>query len=138
MLQSVVEVAVDEKGKLTVLRVDTAFDCGFAVNPERICLQVEGDAVMGLSLARYGEISFKSGRVQQDNFDTLRVVRIDESPPITHVWIVPNGIDVPAAGVGALGLPPFAPALPERSTFTAPGGGGQSGPQCAPDRSSVG
>jgi len=108
---TVVEVAVDEKGKLTVPRVDTAFDCGFAVNPERIYSQVEGAAVMGLSLARFGEISFKSGRVQQDNFDTMRVVRIEESPPITHVWIVPNGIDVPAAGVGEPGLPPFAPAL---------------------------
>ena len=108
---TVVEAAVDEKGKLTVPRVDTAFDCGFAVNPERIYSQVEGAAVMGLSLALYGEISFKNGRVQQDNFDTMRLVRIDESPPITHVWIVPNRIDVPASGVGEPGLPPFAPAL---------------------------
>jgi isoquinoline 1-oxidoreductase beta subunit len=38
-------------------------------------------------------------------------VRIDESPPITHVWIVPSGIEVPSSGVGEPGLPPFAPAL---------------------------
>jgi isoquinoline 1-oxidoreductase subunit beta len=108
---TVVEVAVDDKGKLTVPRVDTAIDCGFAANPERIYSQIEGAAVMGLSLARYGEISFKNGRVQQNNFDGFPVLRIEESPPITHVWIVPNGIDVPSSGVGEPGLPPFAPAL---------------------------
>jgi isoquinoline 1-oxidoreductase beta subunit len=108
---TVIEVAVDDKGKLSVPRVDTAIDCGFAANPERIYSQVEGAAVMGLSLAKYGEISFKNGRVEQNNFDGFQVLRIDESPPITHVWIVPNGIDVPSSGVGEPGLPPFAPAL---------------------------
>ena len=108
---TIVEVAVDEKGGLSVLRVDTAIDCGFAANPERIASQIEGAAVMGLSLARFGEISFKQGRVQQNNFDDFRVVRIEESPPITHVYIVPAGIDVPSSGVGEPGLPPFAPAL---------------------------
>ena len=86
---TVVEVAVDGKGKLTVPRVDTAIDCGFAANPERIRSQIEGAAVMGLSLAKYGEISFKNGRAQQNNFDGFQVARIDESPAITHVYIVP-------------------------------------------------
>jgi len=108
---TVVEVAVDEKGGLSVPRVDTAIDCGFAANPERIYSQIEGAAVMGLSLAKYGEISFKNGRVEQNNFDGFQVARIDESPPITHVWVVPNSIDVPSSGVGEPGLPPFAPAL---------------------------
>jgi isoquinoline 1-oxidoreductase beta subunit len=108
---SVVEVAVDEKGGVSVPRVDTAIDCGFAANPERILSQIEGAAVMGLSLARYGEISFKNGRVEQNNFDGFQVVRIDEAPLITHVHIVPAGIEVPSSGVGEPGLPPFAPAL---------------------------
>ncbi|HEX6442327.1 MAG TPA: molybdopterin cofactor-binding domain-containing protein [Stellaceae bacterium] len=108
---TVVEVAVDEKGGLTVPRVDTAIDCGFAANPERIASQIEGATVMGLSIARFGEISFKQGRVQQNNFDDFRVARIEESPPITQVHIVPAGIEVPSSGVGEPGLPPFAPAL---------------------------
>jgi Molybdopterin-binding domain of aldehyde dehydrogenase len=41
-----------------VPRVDTAIDCGFAANPERICSQIEGAAVMGMSLALYGENLF--------------------------------------------------------------------------------
>jgi isoquinoline 1-oxidoreductase beta subunit len=108
---TVVEAAVDEKGHVTVPRVDTAIDCGFAANPERIRSQIEGAAVMGMSLAFYGEISFKKGRVEQSNYDTYRVLRIDESPPLTEVHIVPAGIDVPSSGVGEPGLPPFAPAL---------------------------
>src|SRR5262244_155013 len=108
---TVVEAAVDEKGRLTVPRVDTAIDCGFAANPERIRSQIEGAAVMGMSLALYGEITFKKGRVEQSNYDSYRVLRIDESPPVTDVHIVQNGIDVPSSGVGEPGLPPFAPAL---------------------------
>jgi isoquinoline 1-oxidoreductase subunit beta len=108
---TVVEVAVDAKGQLTVPRVDTAIDCGFAANPERIRSQIEGAAVMGLSLAKYGEISFKNGRVQQNNFDGYQVARIDESPAITHAHIIPATIDVPSSGVGEPGVPPFAPAL---------------------------
>jgi isoquinoline 1-oxidoreductase beta subunit len=64
-----------------------------------------------MSLALYGEITFKKGRVEQSNFDGYQVLRIDQSPPVTQVHIVPNGIDVPASGVGEPGLPPFAPAL---------------------------
>ena len=108
---TVVEVAVDNKGKLTVPRVDTAIDCGFAANPERIRSQIEGAAVMGLSIAKYGEITFKNGRAQQNNFDSFQVARIDESPAITHVHIIPATIDVPSSGVGEPGLPPFSPAL---------------------------
>jgi isoquinoline 1-oxidoreductase beta subunit len=66
---------------------------------------------MGLSLARYGEITLKKGRVEQSNFNDYPVVRIDESPPLTNTHIVENGIDVPSSGVGEPGVPPFTPAL---------------------------
>jgi isoquinoline 1-oxidoreductase subunit beta len=108
---TVVEAAVDDKGNLTVPNVWTAIDAGFVVNPERVRSQLEGAAVMGLALAKYGEISFKNGRAEQGNFDTYKVTRIDESPTRTQVYIVPHGIDVPPSGVGEPGVPPFAPAL---------------------------
>src|SRR3954449_2471703 len=110
-IATIVEVAVDEKGKLTVPRVDTAIDCGTYVNPERIASQIEGAAIMGLSLAKYGEISFKDGKVEQKNFDDFQVLRMDESPAVTNVYIVPPGPDTPPSGVGEPGVPPFAPAL---------------------------
>jgi len=110
-IATIVEVAVDDKGKLTVPRVDTAIDCGTYVNPERIQSQIEGAAIMGLSLAKYGEITFKDGKVQQKNFDDFPVIRIDEAPAVTNVHIVPPGPDTPPSGVGEPGVPPFAPAL---------------------------
>ena len=110
-IATVVEVAVDEKGKLTIPRVDTAVDCGTFVNPERIQSQMEGAAIMGLSLAKHGEITFKAGRVVQSNFDDYPLVRVDEAPKITNVHIVPAGPDIPPSGVGEPGVPPFAPAL---------------------------
>jgi len=108
---TIVEVSVGDKGKLTVHQVDTAIDCGTYVNPERIQSQIEGAAIMGLSLAKYGEISFKDGKVQQGNFDNFPVVRMDEAPLVTNVHIVPPGADTPPSGVGEPGVPPFAPAL---------------------------
>jgi isoquinoline 1-oxidoreductase beta subunit len=110
-IATIVEVAVDDKGKLTVPRVDTAIDCGTFVNPERIQSQIEGAAIMGLSLAKYGELSFKDGRAVQGNFDDFPLVRIDEAPLVTNVYIMPAGPDVPPSGVGEPGVPPFAPAL---------------------------
>ena len=110
-IATVVEVSVDDKGKLTVPRVDTAIDCGTYINPERIRSQIEGAAIMGLSLAKYGEITFKDGKVQQGNFDDFPLVRIDEAPLVTNVHIVPPAADTPPSGVGEPGVPPFAPAL---------------------------
>jgi isoquinoline 1-oxidoreductase beta subunit len=66
---------------------------------------------MGMSLAKYGEITFKDGKVQQGNYDDFPVIRIDEAPLVTHVHIVPPGADTPPSGVGEPGVPPFAPAL---------------------------
>ena len=108
---TVVEVVVDAKGVLSVPRVDMAIDCGTFVNPERIASQMEGAAVMGLSIAKHGEITFKDGRVQQSNFDDYPVLRIDESPVVTHTHIVPAAADTPPSGVGEPGISPVAPAL---------------------------
>ncbi|MGJ5180098.1 molybdopterin cofactor-binding domain-containing protein [Bradyrhizobium oligotrophicum] len=119
-IATIVEVEVDDKGKLTVHQVDSAIDCGTFVNPERIASQLEGAAIMGLSLAKYGEISFKNGRVQQRNYDDFPVVRIDEAPLVTNVHIVPADADAPPSGVGEPGVPPFAPAL-ANAIFAATG-----------------
>jgi isoquinoline 1-oxidoreductase beta subunit len=108
---TVVEVAVANDGSFTVPRVDTAIDCGFHVNPERIASQCEGASIMGLTLAKYGKITFKDGRVQQSNFYDYQLARINEAPKVTHTYIVPQPYEVHASGVGEPPLPPFTPAL---------------------------
>jgi isoquinoline 1-oxidoreductase beta subunit len=117
---TVVEVAVDDKGNVTVPRVDTAIDAGFIVNPERVRSQVEGAAVMGLSIAKYTQITFKNGRVEQNNFHDYKVLRIGEGAMDVRTHIVPATIDVPSSGVGEPGVPPFAPAF-VNAVFAATG-----------------
>ena len=107
---TVVEVAVDADGNVTVPRVDTAIDCGFVVNPERVRSQIEGAAVMGLSLAQMSHITFKKGRVVQNNFHDYPVLRIGQGAMDVRTHIVPATINDPSSGVGEPGVPPFAPA----------------------------
>ena len=111
-IAAAVEVAVDDKGTLTVPRVDMAVDCGPTVNPDRVRSQMEGACIMGLSLATLSEISFKSGRVEQDNFNAYEVLRMPAAPRVIRVHIIPgNDYSKPMGGVGEPGVPPIAPAL---------------------------
>jgi isoquinoline 1-oxidoreductase subunit beta len=119
-IATVVEVAVDNKGKITIPRVDTAIDCGFAVNPERIRSQCEGAAVMGTGLALYGSLTFKNGRPQQSNFHDFKVARFSDAPLETNVHIVKHGLETHPSGVGEPGIAPFAPAL-ANAIFAATG-----------------
>ena len=108
---AVVEAAVNDKGELAIPRVDIAVDCGAQINPERVRAQIEGACVMGVSLATLGEISFKAGRVQQDNYNTYEVTRMAQAPREIRVHLIPGDFNAPLGGVGEPGVPPIAPAL---------------------------
>jgi isoquinoline 1-oxidoreductase beta subunit len=110
-IAAVVEVAVNDKGVLTIPRVDMAVDCGATVNPDRVRSQMEGACVMGVSVAALGEISFKGGRVEQDNFNSYEVTRMAEAPRVIRVHIIPGDYSKPMGGVGEPGVPPIPPAL---------------------------
>ncbi len=105
----VMDVRVDEKGRITIPRVDVAVDAGRVIHSERVRAQFEGAAVFGVSLALMGEITAAHGRVLQSNFNDYPVARIGEAPYETHVHIVPS--DGLPTGVGEPGVPPVAPAL---------------------------
>jgi len=106
---TVVEVEVNDQGDIRIPRVDTVVDAGLVVNPEVTKAQFEGAAVFGTSVARSGEITAKSGAIEQSNFDNYPVARINEAPYQTNVYLVES--DAPPAGVGEPGVPPFVPAL---------------------------
>jgi isoquinoline 1-oxidoreductase beta subunit len=106
---TVVEVEVNDDGDIRIPRVDTVVDAGLVVNPEVTKAQFEGAVVFGTSVARSGEITAKNGVIEQSNFDTYPVARINEAPYQTNVYLVES--DAPPAGVGEPGVPPFIPAL---------------------------
>lgn len=115
------EVAVSEDGVLAIPRVDIAIDCGPRINPDRIRSQMEGAVIMGVGQATTSEITFRDGRVTQDNFDTYVIPRINEAPREIAVHLVgAAGYDAPLGGVGEPGLPPVVPAI-TNAIFAATG-----------------
>jgi isoquinoline 1-oxidoreductase beta subunit len=95
-------------GQPRVRRVVAAVDCGTAVAPNQIAAQMEGAVCFGLSAALFGEITLKDGRVEQTNFDTYRVLRMNEAPVVeTHILPSTN----PPSGIGEPGTPLIAPAV---------------------------
>ncbi len=106
---AVVEVEVDDAGKIRIPRVDIAADVGTVINPDRVKSQFEGASVFGASLALFGEITAANGAIVESNFDDYRIARIHEAPIETHVHLVSS--NEPPAGVGEPGVPPMAPAL---------------------------
>jgi isoquinoline 1-oxidoreductase subunit beta len=107
-----VEVAVSGKGELSIPKADIAVDCGPRVNPDRVRAQMEGALIFGQSLTMLSEISFKNGAVEQSNFDTYQVARIDAAPTEITVHFVGGGDwNQPLGGVGEPGVPPVAPAI---------------------------
>ncbi len=106
---TVVQVQVDDAGHVQIKRVDSAVDAGTVVNPEMARQQFEGAAVMGTSLAFYGEITASNGAIEQSNFNDFQMARMKDAPRETHVHLVQS--EAPPAGIGEPGLPPFAPAL---------------------------
>jgi isoquinoline 1-oxidoreductase beta subunit len=107
-LSQVVEVEVSEDGEVSVRRVVCALDCGAVVNPDTIAAQIEGGIIFGISAALWGEITLKNGRVEQNNFNDYRVLRINETPLI-EVHLV-KSTEAPG-GIGEPGTIGIAPAM---------------------------
>jgi len=112
----VAEVSV-VNGNLKIHRVVCAVDCGHIVNPAIITQQIESGIVYGLSAALKGAITIDKGRVQQGNFNTYDVLRIDEMPRIdVHIVETDNN----PGGIGEASVPPIAPAI-ANAIFAATG-----------------
>ncbi len=103
----IVEVSVGQ-GRIKVDKVGCAVDCGLAINPRGVEAQVQGGALFGLSAALTGEITFAEGAIEQSNFDSYPVMRMNEAPSIAVALI-----DSQAApgGLGELPTILAAPAL---------------------------
>ena len=95
-------------GEPRVGRVVTAIDCGTAVAPNQVAAQMEGGTCLGLAAALFGQITLTDGVVDQKNFDTYRVLRIDEAPSV-ETYILPSAGK--PTGVGEPGTPVIGPAV---------------------------
>jgi isoquinoline 1-oxidoreductase beta subunit len=113
----VAEVSVDADGQIKVDRVVCAVDCGTPINPDIITAQMEGGIGFALGAVMHSAITLKDGRVEQDNFNDYRVLRMNEMPKV-EVYIVPS--TEPPTGVGEPGVAPLGPAV-ANAIFAATG-----------------
>jgi nicotinate dehydrogenase subunit B len=104
------EVAVDQKsGKVRVVRVVTAFECGAIVNPDNLRNQIEGSNIMGLGGALFEAIEFDNGRILNGRMSRYRIPRFSDVPVLETVLL--DRKDLPSAGAGECPIVGLAPAI---------------------------
>ena len=116
-LAQVAEVEVSKDGNVRVRRVVCAMDCGVVVNPDTVEAQLMSGITFGATAALYGEITLKNGRVEQTNFDTYQMIRMNEAPAI-EVHIVKSSES--PGGMGETGTSGVVPAI-ANAIFAATG-----------------
>jgi isoquinoline 1-oxidoreductase len=104
------EVAVDrQSGRVRIVRLVTAFDCGAVRNPDHLKNQIEGAVVMGLGGALFEAIEFADGRISNGRFSRYRVPRFSDIPVLETVLV--DHRDLPSAGAGETPIVAVAPAI---------------------------
>ena len=92
-----------QNNEVKVHKVTVVADLGRMVNPETVEAQIEGSIIFGLTAAMYGEITVDKGRVQQTNFNTYKMVRMNEAPTVAITLVAstekPGGIGEPATAL---------------------------------------
>ena len=116
-MAQVADVEVSRDGAVRVRRVVCAVDCGTPVNPDTIRAQIQSAIMFGITAALHGEITLKNGRVEQTNFDSYQMLRINEAPAV-EVHIVQSS--EPPGGMGEPGTSAIAPAV-TNAIFAATG-----------------
>ena len=106
-LAQVAEISV-EAGELKVHKITCVVDCGQLINPRIVESQIESGIVFGLSAALWGEVTISGGQVQQNNFNSYRVLRSNELPEL-DVQLLPS--DAAPGGIGEAAVPLVAPAI---------------------------
>jgi isoquinoline 1-oxidoreductase subunit beta len=113
----VAEVDVSKEGTVRFRRVVCAVDCGTVINPDTVQAQIQSGIIFGATAALHGGITLKNGRVEQTNFDTYQVLRMNEAPVI-EVHIVKSA--EPPGGMGETGTSAIVPAI-ANAIFAATG-----------------
>jgi CO/xanthine dehydrogenase Mo-binding subunit len=104
------EVRVDRKsGKVKVVRVLSAFECGAIVNPDNLRNQIEGSNVQGLGGALFEAIEFQNGKILNGRMSQYRVPRFSDLPVVETVLL--DRKDLPSAGAGECPMIGLAPAI---------------------------
>ncbi|HYL06527.1 MAG TPA: molybdopterin cofactor-binding domain-containing protein [Thermoanaerobaculia bacterium] len=103
------EVRVEAGGRVRLLRVVEAFECGAVVNPNGLRNQIEGAVVQAIGGALFESVQFENGRILNPRFAKYRLPRFTDVPPIEVVVL--DRRDLPSAGAGETPIVGLAPAV---------------------------
>lgn len=105
-----VEVSVSaESGRISLVRICVAFECGTIINPLNLENQVAGAVIQGLGGALFESIRFGDGKIYNASLAEYRVPRFSDIPPIDVVLI--SRTDIAPAGAGETPIVAIAPAI---------------------------
>lgn len=107
-IAEVADVSVNDDKKVTVHKVTAVADVGPIINLSGAENQMQGSVIDGLSTMMELAVTFENGRVEQQNFDKYRMLRMPDTPQV-DVHFVDS--DYPPTGLGEPALPPLAPAV---------------------------
>lgn len=95
--------------KPVIENVIAAVDCGIVVNPDAAKNMGEGGIIDGIGNALFGELTFKDGVPEKNNFHQYQMIRQKESPRKVEVHFVKN--EEEPTGLGEPLFPPVFAAL---------------------------
>ena len=104
----VVEVSLKD-GAVTIHKATCVLDCAQVVTPDGARNQVEGGMIQGLSSGLFEGIEIAGGQATSRNFDSYRIMRINEAPHAVTTVFIENSETI--GGVGEPPVPPATPAL---------------------------
>jgi len=107
-----------EGGRIKIVRVTEAFECGAVVNPDHLRNQVEGSIIMAIGGALFEQLRFDNGRLLNPKLSQYRVPRFADVPVIETVLV--DRKDLPSAGAGETPIVGLAPAV-ANAVFQATG-----------------
>lgn len=84
----VAELEVDvETGKVKMINVTTAHDCGQAINPMQVAGQLEGSIAMGQGYALTEELISARGEIVNSSFRDYKIPTAVEVPPLDSILV---------------------------------------------------
>ena len=95
--------------KPVIENVIAAVDCGIVVNPDAAKNMGEGGIIDGIGNALFGELTFKDGIPEKNNFHQYQMIRQKESPRKVEVHFVKN--EEEPTGLGEPLFPPVFAAV---------------------------
>jgi isoquinoline 1-oxidoreductase beta subunit len=90
-------------------KVYAAVDCGIVINPDAARNMGEGGIVDGIGNALFGELTFKDGVPDKNNFHQYKMIRQKEAPKSIEIHFVKNEIE--PTGLGEPLFPPVFAAV---------------------------